>query len=226
MTELLVVVAILATLAAALTAVTSRLKMKAASSQCVSNLRQLAGIATMEASETGFYPPMLSQKTGNGGGLEHSGNHFGLLVVGMEAMSCPAAKYTGLDKNGNPITSYGSNPMVMIHQRDGTPDLVRPSQISRPSEVFLMADCAQHGPPNTRTLNFCARWYGKRTGDPANAAKPLSSEDIPTGGFWDPDVSTLPLRHDGHANVVFCDGHVTTISSHSELKEKNLYWNY
>lgn len=42
--------------------------------QCVSNLRQLAVIATSVASETGFYPPMLSQTTNSGGGLEHTGN--------------------------------------------------------------------------------------------------------------------------------------------------------
>ncbi|MEX1048667.1 MAG: H-X9-DG-CTERM domain-containing protein [Akkermansiaceae bacterium] len=44
--------------------------------------------------------------------------------------------------------------------------------------------------------------------------------------FWDPDVALLPMRHGGRANVAFCDGHVITISRISELKQKNLYWNY
>jgi len=34
------------------------------------------------------------------------------------------------------------------------------------------------------------------------------------------------FRHKGRANILFCDGHVTSIGSISELMQKNLYRNY
>ena len=222
---ILIVIAILVVLPAITVPLVGRMKSKAQSTECVSNLRQLVTIATMEASETGFYPPMLSQSTNSNGALAHNGNHFYSLTEDMTCVSCPAAKYTGYDSKNKPVTAYGGNPMVMVFYRDGNPPLVRPSQIDRPSEVLLMGDSAQHGPPNQRSLGWFARWYGSRTGKPEDADKPLTTAEIPASGFWDPDVATLPLRHDGHANVAFCDGHVISIGSISELKQKNLYWN-
>ena len=93
-------------------------------------------------------------------------------------------------------------------------------------QVYLLADCAQHGPPNARSLNFSARWYGQRNGVPSDSEKPLTTAEIPSSGFWDQDVATMPMRHQGTANLVFCDGHVETIHNISELKQKNFYWNY
>jgi prepilin-type processing-associated H-X9-DG protein len=116
--------------------------------------------------------------------------------------------------------------MVMGNRKDSNPPLVSPAQIQRPSEVILMADGAQIGPSNPRALGFSFRWYGNKSGNPTDSEKPLTTADIPQGGFWDPDVATLPLRHNGKANVVFCDGHAQTISSYGELKERNLYRNY
>ncbi|BCX49621.1 hypothetical protein HAHE_35290 [Haloferula helveola] len=224
--ELLVVLVIVAALSAITFVVAQKVRAAGKDATCISNLRQLAMIAESTAAETGYYPPMLSQTTNENGGSSHVGDAFPGIIRGMECGQCPAAKYTGLDKNNNPITSYGSNPMVMVYTKDRTPAPVRPAQIRRPSEVYLMADSAQHGPPNTRSLGFSARWYGQREGDPDDAGKPLTTAEIPSGGFWDADVSTMPMRHNGHANVVFCDGHVESISDISELRQKNFYWNY
>jgi prepilin-type processing-associated H-X9-DG protein/prepilin-type N-terminal cleavage/methylation domain-containing protein len=224
--EVLVVIVIVIVLAAVTLTITQKARERAHSANCVSNLRQLGALATGNATEKGFYQPMLSQNTGSSGGLEHSGDSFPIETAAMPIIQCPKAKYTGLNKNGDPISSYGSNPMVMVSSKDGTPPLVRVSQISRPSQIYLLADCAQHGPPNARSLNFSARWYGQRTGAPSDSEKPLTTAEIPSNGFWDPDVATMPMRHQGTANLVFCDGHVETIHNISELKQKNFYWNY
>jgi prepilin-type N-terminal cleavage/methylation domain-containing protein len=147
--EILIVVAIIVILAAVVIPVAGRMKAKAHSVQCVSNLRQLAVIATTAASDTGSYPPMLGLETDSDGNPQHTGTQFYLYTTGMECVMCPSAKYTGYDSKKKPITAYGGNPMVMVYQQDGIPPLIRPSQIQRPEEVMLMGDCAQHAPPTS-----------------------------------------------------------------------------
>ena len=224
--EILVSITIIVILAAIVFWVSRRLIESAHSSKCVSNLRQLAVVVTQHATEQGYYPAVISQSTSSTGAVQNNGDHLGRLIDELPCVSCPGAKYTGTTSRGWPVSAYGSNPMVMGNRKDSNPPLVSTAQIERPTEVILMADGAQIGPQNPRALGFSFRWYGNRQGDPNTSENPLTTADIPQGGFWDPDVATLPLRHNGKANVVFCDGHVETIGSYSELKEKNLYRNY
>jgi prepilin-type N-terminal cleavage/methylation domain-containing protein/prepilin-type processing-associated H-X9-DG protein len=224
--EILVSIAIIAILATIVLLLSKRLIQSARTSTCLSNLRQLAAVVTQQAAEQGFYPAVISQSTSSTGAVQNNGDHLGRLIDELPCVSCPAAKYTGTTNRGWPVSAYGSNPMVMGNTQNSTPPLVRTAQIQRPSEVILMADGAQFGPQNPRALGFSFRWFGEKSGNPNNSGKPLTTADIPQGGFWDPEVATLPLRHNGKANVVFCDGHAETISSYGELKEKNLYRNY
>ena len=74
----------------------------------ISNLRQLVSIATLEAGDTGFYPPMLSQSTGaDGGPAGNIGNHFYSLTDDMTCVICPAAKYTGYDSKKRAVPATG-----------------------------------------------------------------------------------------------------------------------
>ena len=225
----MVVIVIVAILSAIAFTASKRAITSAHTATCLSNLRQMAIIASTAATDNGFFPPSLSQ-TASSSGKSNNGNHFYSHITTEECASCPAAKFTGNNpKNGKIITAYGANPTVMPHyvvREDGskTNPLVRPSQIRRPSEVFLLSDGAQFA-SNPRALAFSARWYGKQTGLEANKDKPLTTAEVPDSGFWD-DVSTIPFRHDGKANVVFVDGHAETIKRLEDLKQKNLYWNY
>ncbi|NNC88565.1 MAG: hypothetical protein HKN82_08930 [Akkermansiaceae bacterium] len=217
--------AIILVLSAIVIPLSARFIGTAQSSRCVSNLRELAVYAHGQAAETGFYLPMLSHTTGANGSLQHTGDWLGRHINDKSSVICPAAKFTGYNDRGRPIGGYGANPRVMGWMTDGEPPLVRPTQISRPTEVMLMSDGAQFK-SNPRPLQFNARWWGSRNGKPENAEKELTTTDIIPGGFWDEDVSTIPLRHHGKANILFCDGHVSSIRRIGELKEKNLYWNY
>lgn len=231
--EILVATSIIAVLALIIFLASRRMISSARSSVCLANLRQLATVATMETTDRGYYPPALSQTTGPSG-IKNNGDHFSGITDSMSCTSCPAAKFRGIKKNGRPISAYGTNPTIIgyhvTNESDGNPQpptrpFVRPHQITRPSEVFLLTDCAQIADGTSGSIGFSARWWGSQTGIVEDKEKPLDSSHVPVSGFWD-NLPLIPFRHNGKANIVFVDGHAITINRLGDLKEKNLYWNY
>ena len=221
--ELLAVIAILAVLAALVMTVSRRMISSSHSATCISNLRQLSSIIAVAASEYGYYP------------VVQDANNLGLKTqhdaIGRKSpfMSCPAARFHGAVTKpgagfGHTMSAYGMNPIVMPNA-SSPGSIVRPAQISRPSQVILAADGAQMMNPYPRALGYCARWAVIQTGQVENAEKEVTEAIVAPSGFWG-DESQLPLRHNGKANVVFVDGHVETIRRLGDLKEKNFYWNY
>jgi len=206
----------------------------ARTSVCLANLRGMHTVATLETTDRGFYPPALSQTTGPSG-IKNNGDHFSGLTDSLSCTSCPDAKFHGTKpKTGRPISAYGTNPTIIgyhvTNETDGTPQpptqpFVKPYQITRPSEVFLLTDCAQFADGTSGAVGFSARWWGSQTGNVADKEKPLTTSHVPASGFWDA-LPLIPFRHNGKANVVFVDGHAVTINRLRDLKEKNLYWNY
>ncbi len=224
--ELLIVIAIIAVLSLVSFSVSKRMIAASRAATCMSNLRQMAVVVTAEANDRGAYPPVISQSTDDKGVVKNNGNDLYSILGRQPFCGCPGAKHSGLHPQyKKPITAYGANPMVMGNSQNGNPPLVRPSQISRPAEVILLADGAQFGLPNPRAIGFAAAWYLSRNGNPSNRDKKLTTAQIPASGFWG-NESLMPMRHNGKANVVFCDGHARVVSGIGDLKEKNLYWNY
>lgn len=232
--EVLVVIVIVVILAAISVLATRRMVSSARTSVCLGHLRQMHTIATVETTERGHYPPALSQTSGPSG-IKNNGDHFSGLAESLSCTSCPAARFSGTKpKTGRPISGYGTNPTIIgyhvTNETDGTPQpptqpFVRPYQITRPSEVFLLTDNAQFADGTSGAVGFSARWWGSQTGNVADKEKPLNTSHVPASGFWD-DLPLIPFRHAGKANVVFVDGHAITIHRLGDLKEKNLYWNY
>lgn len=232
--EILVVIAIIVVLASVAFMTSRKMVSSARTSVCLGNLRQIHTIATMEAAERGFYPPGLSQTTGPSG-IKNNGDHFSGLTDSLSCTSCPDAKYHGTNpKNGRPISAYGTNPTIIgisvTDEISGNPQppsipFVRPHQITRPSEVFLLSDNAQHSDGTSGAVGFSIRWWGSQTGSEANKEKPLDASYVPASSWYD-NLPLIPFRHNGKANIVFVDGHAITINRLSDLKEKNLYWNY
>ena len=226
LTEILIVIVIIVILAAVALAASRRMIYSARASTCMSNLRQLLVMVTLTVADKGAYPPVLSQSTNEHGNTVNNGDDLYSIIGRAEYTACPGAKFHGPHpQDGKPITAYGANPMVMGNSQNNNPPLVRPGQITRPSEVILLADGAQFGLPNPRAIGFSAGWWLQRNGKPADAEKKLTTATIPSNGFWD-EVSLMPMRHNGRANIIFCDGHAVSIQGIGELKEKNLYWNY
>lgn len=232
--EILVVITIIVVLASIAFMTSRKMISSARTTVCLGNLRQMHTIATLEATDRGFYPPGLSQTTGSSG-TKNNGDHFSRLTDSLSCTSCPDAKFHGTKpKTGLPISAYGTNPTIIgyhvTNEADGSPQpptqpFVKPHQITRPSEVFLLADNAQHSDGTSGAVGFCARWWGSQTGNVADREKPLNTSHVPAASWYD-NLPLIPFRHGGKANIVFVDGHVITINRLSDLKEKNLYWNY
>lgn len=231
--ELLVVIVIVLVLAVIAFTASRKMVSSARTSVCLGNLRQLHAIATMEANERGYYPPGLSQTTGSSG-IKNNGDHFSGHTDGLRCTSCPDAKYLTHPKTGRPISAYGTNPTIIgirvtdeISGASQPPSisLVRPHQITRPAEVFLMTDNAQNADGTSGAVGFSARWWGNQTGNENDKEKPLDSSHVPAAA-WHGNLPLIPFRHNGKANVIFVDGHAVTIKRLGDLKQKNLYWNY
>jgi prepilin-type N-terminal cleavage/methylation domain-containing protein/prepilin-type processing-associated H-X9-DG protein len=236
LTELLVVIAIIAVLAVLTFAVSSRMIASAKSAKCITHLRQMHVLVNLQVVDNGYYPPMESHTSGDSG-LKNNGGFYDRLGNPLpECVSCPAAKFTGYHPTAQPprpISGYGGNTGVMpnyqMREHEPAPPLLRPHQIRRPSEIILMGDAAQFSnPANPRAFNFLNRWPpgGPAKGQAKDAEKPVTSAMVADGGFWDPEVAQIPMRHNGKANLIFCDGHVIQISRIGELREKNFFANY
>lgn len=227
MIEMLAVLAITAVLATLLVPRAMSSLESARASKCAGNLRQLGAQTMVYVADNGFYPPMINQINGVPDGVA-----FYQYIQNSPAKACsicPSAKFTGYSPNGRPQEGYGANPLIMGVRLNGNPPLVRPAQIRRPSEVILLTDGAQ-SKANGFALGLSTIWFGMfngtTPGNPANAETPLTDAQVLPGGFWDPDVSQIPLRHNGRANILFCDGHVSSISAITDIKQKNIYWHY
>lgn len=236
LTEILVVIAIIVVLALVTFSITQRMMASAKSAKCISNLRQMHVLVNLQVSDLGYYPPMESHTTGDSGSKNNGGFYDRLGNPYPECVSCPAAKFTGFHPTvtpPRPISAYGGNtgvmPNYMMKENEPAPPLMRSHQITRPSEIILMGDAAQFSnPANPRAFSFLNRWPsgGPAKGDPNKAETSVTNAMVADGGFWDPEVAQIPMRHNGKANLIFCDGHAIQISRIGELKEKNFFANY
>lgn len=225
--EILVVVVIIGALIAMVAPAVQSGMERSKSAKCVSNIRQLGSGIHLMVAEYGHYPPTQDYVTLPGGALSHTIKSWPIYVRDNPCLGCPSAKYHG----PHPLTpqrmisAYSANPRVCGRVVDSA-QYVRPANISRPSQVILLTDGAQWDQPNNPRSYHYSATPGLPAGKEADAEKPLTTKQIPAGGSWDPNLSLIPLRHNGRANILFIDGHVKSIGDISELKEKNLHWNY
>ncbi len=205
-TELLIVIALIAVVAAFLATGIGSLRGKADATKCVSNLRQIAVLLNGYAAEhRGYYPREAYAQGYRGGGTAWAPEHFmlnyngfrkgadGRIIEGAppEAGSlfrCPSEKAL-VDKDGNPWfqSHYGFN-LYLVHivATDyaagffGTNPCRRPvTSIPNPSQVILAGD--------SRSRYSIDAGYGSGR--------------------------TLAFRHGSPetCNIVFVDGHVESL---------------
>lgn len=226
--ELLVVIGIIAILATLILSVSSKAIARGKSTTCLSNLRQLYLLTQGYVDDNGKYPRMGFQEQSDGGGVRNVPDNLFYTHFGDESVTaCPSAKFQGENHAGKPIKSYGSNPMVMPYSRADTyyPE-VKITLIDRPGEVVLMADSPQFANGARRVLPYSMAWWpNPQSGNRDNADEPLTDAIIPESGFWD-DIPLMPRRHLKRANLVFTDGHSSSIRKTSDLLQRNYFWNY
>lgn len=208
LTELLVVIAVIAILAALLLPSLSRGKSSAYRVQCASNARQLGLAAQMYWDDHNDGCFLWQLGATNGGRVYW----FGWLQDGAEGQRlydsslgalypylrghavgiCPSLNYSlALFKLKATGAAYGYGYNRFLSAPPGQPPL-RLARIQRPSDLALFADAAQVNDfqaPASKTNPMLEEWYYVDT-----------TADYPNGHF----------RHNRQANVVFCDNHVAS----------------
>ena len=227
LTELLVVIAIIAILAALLLAAVSQAKRKALQIQCANNVRQLGLALQMFKADHNYYPPFLDP-------ADYTENRYWKNALGYEmgihtntsffpkgVWHCPAAyRPSNTIWNLHPETGYddygynanGLGPWVSTNNSIGLaqhwlPSLpneppiptarVSESEVVNPSEMFAVGDAL------LGSLSFVV--------DGVNNLGRANDGWVSIHGhsFFDPESTKRSYaRHQGKANVVFCDGHV------------------
>jgi prepilin-type N-terminal cleavage/methylation domain-containing protein/prepilin-type processing-associated H-X9-DG protein len=196
--ELLVVIAIIAILAAMLFPVFMSARESARKATCQSNLRQI-GIAAQMYTQN-FDETMPYSGTGpRGGDLTGLLNPYIKQGAGQGIWRCPS--HAAFPPDGSFTTSYGYNWQYLLVEGPDYPHSdwngfsnsgVHLSFLARPAETLMFVD--HSGPAENPILWSYVVRPGDRT-DPYNQS-----------GMGRPH-----FRHQGQANVLFCDGHVKTM---------------
>jgi len=237
MVELLVVIAIIGVLAAILLPVLSRARQQARSVQCVNNLRQLYLANSMFAAEhDGRYVPAAQDIDANGGGLVRwhgaratinddfdpaQGPLAEYLPDGGRIKRCPVFfEYKGRDTAPNAFESgtggYGYNAAYLggTDYADVFPENVRQGTIDGrvrlPGDTIMFTDAAL--PQDGYVIE-----YG--IAEPPMFVTPEHTRGNPDWGFASPSIH---FRHNGRANVLWADGHVTS-EKFAWTTETNIY---
>jgi len=221
--ELLVVIAIIGILAALLLAAISQAKARALRIQCANNVRQLGLALQMFKADHNYYPPFLDP-------ADHTENRYWKNALGYEidihtntsffpkgVWHCPAASRpsnviwnqnanVGYDDYGYNAYGLGSLSSFKIPNSslglseyrlpDSPTPRINESEVVNPSEMFAIGD-AFFG--SASLIRDGVSIFGRAS----------DSVILAHGPFLDPESTKRSYaRHQGKANVVFCDGHV------------------
>ena len=221
LTELLVVIGIIAVLVALLFPVLARSKAASQSTVCKNNLRQLGISLQMFVSENHFYPENRFQTNPH---VTSSSDRFWMAKLARETLGvppatnftqegvwrCPAVRWDdllmqGYTSQGDAPSSYGYNDdkfggaRVDYTNKFGlqghyVPDFSLPRHLDLAAAFFRPVAESEVAVPSDMMA----------IGDGFEGNSLLRRQPIESFVRW----GNILTRHQGKANVVFCDGHV------------------
>jgi len=240
--ELLVVIAIIAILAAILMPVFSQAREKARQASCGSNLKQMGLAIQMYVQDYEAYPAFSFNRVG-GVELWHDVlqpyvKNVGIFVCPSLPQSQMAFQQVGAQRGRN--ISYGYNYQYLGNSRpfaQGGNVPVSDAVIQVPAQTIAIADSDGTGgyyfsplpyDAGTTACNVIGN-HGYSLDPPF---LPTRSIGFPSSGCTSPPVdfpgkqgfSRISARHQGGANVAFCDGHVKWLKRET-LEKDNSHWN-
>lgn len=242
--ELLVVIGIIGILSAVLFPVLGTARASADQAKCASNLRQLQCANVLYASDKGFYVAAAEDiKGGLSVNLKRwhgersaekepfKGSKSPLLPYlgdAKEIRTCPAFRRYSDDskiafENGCGGYGYndrgvGSRAYYVGYSLEGVARGMAPSAIREPSRTVMFCDTAY--PQSVKGSRYVIEYSF------AEAYKHLDENTPQETYVAEPSVH---FRHNGKANVVWCDGHVsqeamTFSKSSGGFKDQNIGW--
>jgi prepilin-type N-terminal cleavage/methylation domain-containing protein/prepilin-type processing-associated H-X9-DG protein len=221
--ELLVVVAIIGVLTGLLVPALDRARASSEQAHCASNLRQLHAANTLYADDHGYYAPAASDINSKSNlqrwhgartsGSEPFNGKLGPLAryMGEEKMirRCPGFRRYSDKASDNAFEAscggYGYNDRGVgsrAYLKGKTPDVagkgMKPEAIAHPAE----------------TLMFCDAAFPEPLGQPeylieysfAEAYRFVNPGGVESGTAY----PSIHFRHNQHANIIWCDGHVSS----------------
>ncbi|HCU34205.1 MAG TPA: hypothetical protein DGT21_01800 [Armatimonadetes bacterium] len=202
--ELLVVIAIIAILAAILFPVFARAREKARQTMCLSNVKQLGLAWLMYAQDydemacpSYYYSSdwryeyawdfVLDWATLVGGNPAFSHGLLGAYTKSGQISSCPSFHGNAW---GRPYAGYAYNATYIGGDIFGGTPIAALGAIAAPAETALIAEGGY--------------------GDPPAATNYLRAPNDPTGLY---QAGMVDFRHNGTANVAYCDGHAKAVTT-------------
>jgi prepilin-type N-terminal cleavage/methylation domain-containing protein/prepilin-type processing-associated H-X9-DG protein len=226
--ELLVVIAIIAILAAILFPVFAQAREKARQTSCLSNLRQQSNAIAMYVQDYEAYPLYSS-------GADRWHSLLQPYIKNGGVLMCPTAGFARYHVRN---MGYGYNHQYLARSLDrgGSGSGAVDAAIEYPADTIAIADSAGTGgwaknPQGwSDTVNECNRLGnhgytidppllppGSKWGTSCAVADPLP-------GYPGAGHTRIATRHNGGANVAFCDGHAKWMRR-EVLEQDNSYWN-
>ncbi len=236
--ELLTVIAIIGILAAIIIPTVGKVRESAKNAQCLSNLRQLSLAVIMAAADNKdvFLPaldksPPTILKYGSWTldiqpyiGNPNASRYASAVMV------CPSRNIVPPLKTNFYRSSYGGHPRIMVDLANESKPLVTLSQINRPSEIILVADCGlqtsgdKEGSARVRFTKVETANSGSTGVKPADADK-IISDGPDADGDEDTYSGAFRFRHNNRLNAAFCDGHAKQFSK-GTIKQRNLHFDF
>lgn len=222
--ELLVVIAIIAMLSSILLPALSKAREKGRQTVCISNLKEIfLAIEMYKNDNDGYYPlcsdyfnypsyPLVfwsGSQPASGANLDFTGSPIYPYLKAGEIKTCPSFKQFGVANQpasggygynkqfiGGGVGSGGSTTYSYKQRKD--------SEIENHSEIAILSDCA--------SLSYS-------TGGIIESYDMSAPYYKTMGGVTGTLNPSMHFRHNGFANVVWCDGHITSERmSHSEIR--------